>query len=94
MKKIGTILTLGIAFLLGSKAGPKPYETVKGLATKLRHTAVVSKPIEGAANHAAEMVRERGMAVTDKMADATYRSIAGSEPTIEATVIDVYDTNA
>ncbi|WRS30895.1 hypothetical protein U6G28_04205 [Actinomycetaceae bacterium MB13-C1-2] len=90
MKKIGTILALGVAFLLGSKAGPKPYAAVKRLATRLRHTAVVSRPIEGAANHAADIVRERGMAVTDRMAEATYRSIAGSEP-IEATVVDVYD---
>lgn len=94
MSKIGTILTLGLGFLLGSKAGPKPYQAVKGLASKIRHTNVVSRPIEATANQAAEMVRERGIAMTDKVADATYRSIAGNDPTIEATVIDVYDNKA
>lgn len=91
MRKIFTLLTFGLGFLLGSKAGRKPYDKFMEVMHKIRQTNIVSRPIEATANKAADMVRSRGNAMTDHWADATYRSIAGSGPSVEAQVIDVYD---
>ncbi len=93
MKKIFTLLTFGIGFLVGSRAGRGPYEKFLGWMRKLRHTKVVATPIESAADRASNLVRARGQAITDHMADATYRRIAGN-PTFEAQVVDVYDDRA
>lgn len=90
MRKIATLLTFGVGFLLGSKAGHKPYEKFMGVMGRLRQTKVVARPIESTADRVSGAVRDRGIAIADKVADATYRSIAGSGPVvIEARLVDV-----
>ena len=75
-------LTVGV--LLGSKLGPKPYETFASGMRWLRNTRVVSRPIEAAADHASGLVRSKGEELTDRAASSVYRTIvgAGQEPLI------------
>lgn len=77
MRKIATLLTFGLGFLLGSRAGRKPYEKFMGVIHKMRQTKVVSRPIESTADRVSGLVRDRGVAIADKVADATYRGIVG-----------------
>ena len=93
MKKIGTLLLLALSFLLGSKAGRRPYESFMKLMKKIRRSNFVSKPIEAVADRASNAVRAHGTALADKAADATYTKIAniGDSPTPVVVEIDVVD---
>ena len=83
-------LTAG--FLLGSKAGHRPYEMFVSGLRRLRNTALVSRPIEATAEQVSGFVRTRGEAMTDKAASSVYRKIAGvgQEPlVVEARITPV-----
>ncbi len=89
MKKLRTLLVLGVGFLLGSKVGHGPYDKFMGLMRRLRQTRLVSAPIEATAARVSGAVREKGFQVADRVADATYRGIAGGGPVVvEARVIE------
>ncbi len=89
MKKLRTLLVLGIGFLLGSKVGHGPYDKFAALMRRLRQTRLVATPIEGAAARVSGAVREKGFQVADRVADATYRSIAGGGPVVvEARIVE------
>ncbi len=94
MKKLRMLLVLGVGFLLGSKAGHGPYEKFMGLVHRLRQTKLVSMPIESAATRVSGAVREKGFQVADRVADATYRGIAGGGPVVvEARIVEESEPN-
>ena len=68
---------LAAGFLLGSKAGPAPYEAFASGMRKLRNTRMVAVPIEAAAEQAAGVVRSKGEQLTDRAANSVYRKISG-----------------
>lgn len=68
---------LAVGFLLGSKAGPKPYEAFQSGMRWLRGTRVVSVPIEATAHNVSELVRAQGEKMTDRAANSVYQRIAG-----------------
>lgn len=89
--KTKVTLTVGLltGFLLGSKAGPKPWEIFSSGLRRLRHTRLVSRPIEHVADSVSGAVRRRGVAMSDRAADAVRRTIVGERPVlIEATVTE------
>lgn len=79
---MGTKFTLAagllVGFLLGSKAGPRYYEAFASGVRRIRNTAVVARPLESAADHAAGYVRNVGEELTERAASNVYRKIAGA----------------
>ena len=67
-----------VGFLLGSKAGPKPYKTFRAGMRWLRGTRAVSAPIEATAYNVSELVRSQGEKMTDRAASTVYQKIAGA----------------
>lgn len=68
---------LAVGFLLGSKAGPRPYEMFVSGLRRLRNTRAVATPIEATAEGVAGFVRSHGESMADRAASSVYRKIAG-----------------
>ncbi len=87
--KLTLAFGLVAGFLLGSKAGPKPWEMFSNGLRRLRNTRMVSAPIEKVADGVSGAVRRKGIEMSDRAADAVHRTIVGNHPVvIEARVTD------
>lgn len=80
--KVALVMGLFTGFLLGSKAGPKPWEAFASGMQRLRRTRLVSRPIEHVADSVSGAVRRSGVAMSDRAADAVHRTIVGNHPVV------------
>lgn len=92
MRKIATLLTLSVGFLLGSRAGRAPWDRFIGTIAWVRESRFVSRPIDATAEKLSEIVRRRGTAIADRAADVTYARISRigqRRAAIEARIVGV-----
>lgn len=80
MGKLTTLATLGIGYVLGTRAGREQYEKIRAGASKLRNLPFVSKPLDRAGEYVSGIVRNGGERVTDKVADAVKERLFGMNP--------------
>lgn len=88
---------LVVGFLLGSKAGPKPYQVFQSGVRRLRNTRMVAAPIEATAQNVSGLVRSQGEKMTDRAASNVYQKIAGigqGPLVVEARVTQVEEVEA
>lgn len=86
--KAGLILGLGVGFVVGAHAGRERYDQIKALAVRLRHTPLVSRPIDAAADKVADAIRHTGEQVSDAVADSVKAKVFGVR---EAQIVVIED---
>lgn len=72
MKKFAFLVVLGIGFLIGSKAGTGPYETVEQKLRSLKERPDVQHAVDQAKSVADEKMSEAVDKVNEKMPSPTY----------------------
>lgn len=93
--KFGLVVGAGLGYVLGTRAGRERYEQIKKSATKIRHSSVLSQPMDSASDKIADAVRRGGEAATDKVVGVVKERVFGQPPSneeyIDVTVVEVED---
>lgn len=77
-RKFTLAVGLGAGFILGSKAGRKPYEAFRRVIHRIRHTRPVAKGVEAVADKASDAVRIQGIEFSERAADRVHSRIMGT----------------
>ncbi|GAA4429092.1 hypothetical protein GCM10023169_30990 [Georgenia halophila] len=84
MGKMTFIVGAGIGYVLGARAGRGRYEAIKGAGTKVWENPKVQRNVNKVESRVSDIARERGSAVTDKVA-GVVKSKLRSDQTPPAT---------
>ena len=68
MGKIAFVVGAGLGYVLGTRAGRGQYEKLKKASSKVWENPRVQQNVQKVESRVTEMARERGSAVTDKVA--------------------------
>jgi hypothetical protein len=72
MKRLLVLAAGGVGYVLGARAGRERYEQIRSAANRVRHDPRVQEK----AGHAADLAREKGPVVKDKVAGAASGAAA------------------
>ncbi len=89
--KTGIILGLGVGFVLGTRAGREKYEQIKEMSRAVRGWPIVARPLDAAADKAAQAVRDKGNELSDALAETVKEKVFGVQPeraVLEVTITD------
>jgi hypothetical protein len=71
MKKLWLLVGIGVGFVLGSKAGRKPYERLEGKFREVSGHTEIKQAADGVSDKVEEVTDNAVDVATDKVADIT-----------------------
>ncbi|WP_193312803.1 YtxH domain-containing protein [Georgenia subflava] len=78
MGKLSFVLGAGLGYVLGARAGRGQYEKIKKASSKVWENPRVQANVQKVETKVTDVAKERGSAVTDKVAATVKEKLSGS----------------